>query len=613
MMAPPAPPFQFRGNAPSNDRGRGPPRDRRPRPRHDFTFRFPKPPTSERPLLTTKRETTPEQLRPEDNVNAAPKFASLDALSDSEEAEMDFSDDSDEEARPRKKRALGLDGEGPSAAPAVAPTPKWSNPDPYTALPPPDEGQHKRVDFVRLIRKARLENAGEKKQNDAVVDNQDFISLGPIEGPPGSNGQTFIEEQKAPENAPKGPRGMEIRGTAGTKRGRDEQPRVIKTKLGKPQRRFNSNGSILSDWRPLSGQDPTPWMASTPRSLNPITKLHNEVIAFYNWVRPHRFEQLVRSDLVFRLERAFQSRYGKVQIRPFGSFASGLYLPVADIDLVLLSTSFQNSGTKFYGERKGQIYSFAAFLRDLGIAAPGSVETIAHARVPILKFVDNLTGLRVDLSFDNDSGLLANRTFQEWKSQYPTMPVIVSVIKQFLLIRGLNEVPTGGLGGFSITCLVTHLLQHMPHHNQQNVGDTLLNFFNFYGNEFNHRDVGLRMNAPGFVNKYFGQKERLMIEDPNNPSNDISGGTKEIPLIFRAFSDAYRALKNRLDASSRTPSTHSSLLEAIISANFDEYVEQRYQLREVYETAEQFAQYRDIPPPPPPLPAGSPPPPPPQP
>jgi non-canonical poly(A) RNA polymerase PAPD5/7 len=81
------------------------------------------------------------------------------------------------------------------------------------------------------------------------------------------------------------------------------------------------------------------------------------------------------------------------------------------------------------------------------------------------------------------------------------MPVIVSVIKQFLLLRGLNEVPTGGLGGFSITCIVTSLLQHMPRNQERNIGSLLLDFFHFYGRVFNFENTGIRMNPPGYYNK----------------------------------------------------------------------------------------------------------------
>lgn len=221
------------------------------------------------------REATPELLFPETGPKPAPKFASLDALSDSEEAEMDLSDDeeSDSEARPRKKRVVSLDGNVDSAQPILAaipapapPPPKWSNPDPYTALPPPDESQHKRVDVVKLIRKARLA-AAQPKANDAVVDNLDFISLGAI-------GDDAIKpENEPPKNAPKGPKGMEIKESAAAsrKRTRDDQPKPLTTKTGKPLRRFKMDASILDDWMPLKDQHPTPWSDSVT-SMNVATR-----------------------------------------------------------------------------------------------------------------------------------------------------------------------------------------------------------------------------------------------------------------------------------------------------------------------------------------------------
>ncbi|KAJ5683087.1 hypothetical protein N7462_006252, partial [Penicillium macrosclerotiorum] len=564
------PPFQFRGNGPS--------RDRRSKP--EFTFRVPHS-TSARPLLRSDKEKTPELLAPESGDKPALKFASLDALSDSEEAEMDFSDDSDDESRPRKRRAVALDGNNddvkpspvPASAPATTPPPpKWSNPDPYTALPPPDESQHKRVDVVKLIRKARLANTqAQSNEKDAVANNHDFISLGSL--------SAFEASGSA---------------VAARKRTRDDEPKPLTPKTGKPMRRFNHDGSILGEWRALKNQDPTPWISAV-HNLNVSSRLHNEIIAFYNWVRPHHYEQVVRSDLVERVENAFRSRYSHVQVHAFGSFASGMYLPTADIDLVLLSTSFMRSGIKAFGERKGQIYAFAGFIKTSGLAVNGSVECIAHARVPILKWVDKLTGIRVDLSFDNDSGLLANRTFQAWKEQFPVMPVVVSIIKQFLLLRGLNEVPTGGLGGFSITCIVTSLLQHLPHGKDANLGSLLLDFFNFYGRTFDYEKTGLRMNPPGYFNKFFQvfeNKDRLSIEDPNNPDNDISGGTKEIALIFRTFREAHFNLTRRMEYMSTTNNLNVSILESIIAANYDEYIEERFQLKHVYETAPQFAKYR---------------------
>lgn len=507
------PPFEFRGNGP-------PKKGQKNGPRPEFTFRAARLKTAERPLLQGKRETTPEMLTMDGaSENQAPKFASLDDLSDSEEAEMDFSDDSDEEdSRPSKRRAVAADSSNtPIPAPAPPPpVPKWSNPDPYTALPPPDESTQKRRDVVKLIRKAKIQNTlAQTKEKDAVTENDDFISLGALDDLSGQD-----PGGQAPENAPTGPRSMQTTHEAGAtprKRKHDANDVGLAPKTSKPAAVYNRDASIVNQWMTFPGQNATPWVTDYPLSpelrsailldlvQNSFTdsprRLHNEILDFYHWVRPQHYEQHVRDDLIERMNKLFKKRYGNVQIRAFGSFASGLYLPIADIDCVLMSKSFAATGRRSFGERKGQVWAFAAFLRDSGLVVPGSVEAIPFARVPIIKFVDRLTGLRVDMSFDNDSGIVANHTFQEWKREYPMMPVIVSVIKQFLLLRGLNEVPTGGLGGFSITCLVMSLLQHLPHHRTQSFASILLDFLNFYGNIFDYERVGIRMSPPGYFNK----------------------------------------------------------------------------------------------------------------
>lgn len=228
-----------------------------------------RPKIAERPLLQGKRETTPEMLTDGASDRPAPKFASLEDLSDSEEAEMDLSEDSekdeegDEESRPRKRRALAGDGAEDIPIPAPAPPPpqpKWSNPDPYTALPPPDESQHKRLDVVKLIRKAKLQyDLAEAKEKDAVAENEDFISLGAMDDLP--------ESEKPPENAPKGPRSMQNDGAAAPsrKRQREEDQRGPPPKTGKPGAMNNWDGSIISQWKPFPGQNGTPWVTQYPQ------------------------------------------------------------------------------------------------------------------------------------------------------------------------------------------------------------------------------------------------------------------------------------------------------------------------------------------------------------
>ena len=177
------------------------------------------------------------------------------------------------------------------------------------------------------------------------------------------------------------------------------------------------------------------------------------------------------------------------------------------MDVVVISDSFQSSRQKIVCQSKRQLYRFSDFMESSGIAQQGSVEVIATAKVPLVKFVDRVTAIKVDVSFENDTGVIANDTFALWKKQFPAMPLLVTIIKQFLMMRGMNEVQHGGLGGFSVTCLVTSLLQNMPRVQngelipEQNLGEILIEFLDFYGNQFDTTRTGITMDPPGYFDK----------------------------------------------------------------------------------------------------------------
>jgi non-canonical poly(A) RNA polymerase PAPD5/7 len=134
-----------------------------------------------RDILHSKvdRQTTPERLN---GMSEAPtRFKNLDELSESS-SEMDLGSDGEDDMEE------GKDDDGHSTKrtkqdPATDDgnsVPKWSNPDPYTALPPSDVSRGKKTDVVDFIRKAKLaaEQEKESNQRNDVADNVDFISFG---------------------------------------------------------------------------------------------------------------------------------------------------------------------------------------------------------------------------------------------------------------------------------------------------------------------------------------------------------------------------------------------------------------------------------------------------
>ncbi|KAI9801117.1 MAG: hypothetical protein M1833_002985 [Piccolia ochrophora] len=622
-------------------RGRGPPRA------------YQHPSSRPRPLLATQRQATPERLAGmgEREVTAR-RFMSVEDVSDSDEQDMEVDLDSDVEITgvrtavneshrelegpPRKRQALDVkdsqleDGDS---------KPKWSNPD-LTVIPPVDETSKKRTDVVKLIRKARI--TGEKDDSAGKETSNDFISLD-------------FDEPTAPlgvAGAPSGPKSFRLHGhvhelpthgahgTSGTlsahEPGRPPSPRqetvlkeimsmtnsaadpnlgsrkrtyedTIKERPAPQQRKKKAapDGEILPEWKPRVSKGSTPWCDVDHFATQQMGFwLHKELCDFDAYVKPREFEDIIRNDLVQRLRDAIARdvRYRDCKIHCFGSYAAGLYLPNADMDLVLVSEYYSVTGRSKLVTTNSFYFRFANFLMNCGILEPGSQEIISKAKVPLVKFRDKLTGLKVDMSFENTTGLPTNFTYQIWKGLYPMMPPLVSVIKQFLLMRGLNEPVNGGVGGFTVACLVTSLLQMTPSVQSgsqgYSLGDLLMDFFDFYGNEFNYQRIAIQLNPPGYLDKARSNciipedlpyrvknLDRLSIVDPNKPDNDISGGSHNIDAIFKTFSLAGKTLKEnmaRLNEVEIPQRRGESLLECILGGDYESFDSQRRQLLDAY-------------------------------
>lgn len=306
-----------------------------------------------------------------------------------------------------------------------------------------------------------------------------------------------------------------------------------------------------------------------------------------DYVSPRDYEQKCREDLVNRIDyfvSGFRAGGSQIRVQPFGSYASGLYLPDADMDLVATSSQYMHNGAKVFCQNQKQMYRLSGEIRKTGMAKNNNVVTLVRTRVPIIKFVDSRTNIKVDISFENDSGLNTIPTLLAWKQQFPEMPVLVAIIKQFLAMRGLNEVHTGGIGGFTIICLVVSMLQLKPDiqaRSQPSYGELLLDFFDLYGNKFDIKTTGITMKPPGYFTKTknMGIKinmDRLTIIDPDRPENDISGGSAKIDQVLQCFRGAFSMIQHELDQLRKgSGNSTRSVLGCILGGNYSSFEDLR--------------------------------------
>ena len=198
-------------------------------------------------MLTAVNDNLPDVFLRDENIGA--KYKDVDELSDDEEQDMELSDDSQSDAdQPAKKRAKF---EEPSASDAA--TPKWSNPDPYTALPPPDPSNRKKKDVVQLIRKARVE--AEDKDDAPAPAPDEFISLDT------SSDESDHSDEAADTDDRGSRRGHRDDDPLGSrKRTADDEIKPPLQSFAKKQRsNMELKGALSSEWLPAPGQDPCPW------------------------------------------------------------------------------------------------------------------------------------------------------------------------------------------------------------------------------------------------------------------------------------------------------------------------------------------------------------------
>ncbi|KAK2913914.1 hypothetical protein Q8A67_002313 [Cirrhinus molitorella] len=288
----------------------------------------------------------------------------------------------------------------------------------------------------------------------------------------------------------------------------------------------------------------TPW--KTRNYTEGIVGLHEEIKDFYDYISPRPEEEHMRLEVVARIHRVIKDLWPNAEVQVFGSFSTGLYLPTSDIDLVV------------FGHWESlPLWTLEEALRKRKIADENSVKVLDKATVPIIKLTDLHTEVKVDISFNVQNGVKAANLIKDFKQQFPVLPYLVLVLKQFLLQRELNEVFTGGIGSYSLFLMVVSFLQ--LHYREDacgsnpNLGVLLIEFFELYGRHFNYLKTGIRIKDGGsYVAKDEVQKgmldgyrpSMLYIEDPLQPGNDVGRSSYGAMQVKEAFDYAYVVLSH---------------------------------------------------------------------
>ncbi|XP_015709855.1 terminal nucleotidyltransferase 4A isoform X5 [Coturnix japonica] len=296
----------------------------------------------------------------------------------------------------------------------------------------------------------------------------------------------------------------------------------------------------------------TPWKS---RKYSPgVQGLHEEIIDFYDFMSPRPEEAAMRREVVKRIETVIKDLWPAADVQIFGSFSTGLYLPTSDIDLVV-----------FGKWERPPLQLLEQALRKHNVAEPYSIKVLDKATVPIIKLTDQETEVKVDISFNVETGVKAARFIKEYMKKYSLLPYLILVLKQFLLQRDLNEVFTGGISSYSLILMAISFLQLHPRIDarraDENLGMLLIEFFELYGRNFNYLKTGIRIKNGG---AYIAKEEimkvmtngyrpsMLCIEDPLLPGNDVGRSSYGAMQVKQVFDYAYIVLSHAVSPLARS-------------------------------------------------------------
>ena len=316
----------------------------------------------------------------------------------------------------------------------------------------------------------------------------------------------------------------------------------------------------------------TPWRKGE-YSCDPVG-LHEEIMDFYDYMKPRPSEMRMRMEVVQRVRHVINNRWPQAQVHVFGSFCTGLYLPTGDIDIVV------------FGEwPKLPLFSLEEEFRKADIAAEESLLVLDKTAVPIVKFIDKITEVKVDISFNQYSGINCVHLIHGFIQEFQYLPHLALVIKQFLAQRQLNEVYYGGISSYSLILMIVSFFQRHPRYktsdHSANLAVLLIEFFELYGRQFNYLQVGISVVDSGCyfpkdsVSGSNGASDNglLYIQDPLNQPENASRGCYGYLQVKQAFEHAFNrlhiAVLSREQPSLTTPSLLSLIVQ--VSEEVDEY------------------------------------------
>ena len=266
--------------------------------------------------------------------------------------------------------------------------------------------------------------------------------------------------------------------------------------------------------------------------------IHREILDFVRWIEPTESEKHLRFLVVRRFRSAISCLWPSAKVICHGSTATGTFLPNGDLDFCVVGLP--------EGDTEALLEQLCEHLLNLQVVSRAQV---IKAKCPIVKAVEKPFGYHIDISVNNENGILNIKRniclMKTYKQLYP----LIMVLKVFLYQEELDEPFKGGISSNTLIQLIVFVIQYAREDSQKNLGRLLMSFFNIFGKTFNYFTTGISTREGGALfsrietaRLQFKTPVTLCVEDPQIPGQFLGENAFATPKFRTACQEAFRKM-----------------------------------------------------------------------
>ncbi|KAG0313011.1 hypothetical protein BGZ99_009148 [Dissophora globulifera] len=222
----------------------------------------------------------------------------------------------------------------------------------------------------------------------------------------------------------------------GLRRAKEEEERKRMESTGEPVRQ-PQDGALFFDWRGI-GFRLALWRPPMPR----FKKMQTTIDMWYTTLLPTQESMHVRDEFILRLQHIFDNEFPhqELQLRPFGSYITGLGNDFSDIDICIYSDTFQP-----YAQHS-DVTHLANLMRSKGMV---EVVAITDAKVPIIKFIDPVSGIACDMNVQHPLGIYNSALIKAYLEIDQRLGKFIYILKAFARAHGILDASSGFLCSYA--------------------------------------------------------------------------------------------------------------------------------------------------------------------